>query len=86
MPQITSTASQMLQDQWFGVAPMHASVLPIGYQDAVSLLSWAVGGWVDPPSANKLIAKQRAMQSPVAGDFYIPRSYLMTNLCDHEHK
>ena len=81
---ITASARQMLLDQWFTKAPLHESVMPVGDQDAPSMLSWTVGGELEPESAGKIVRRQRALD--VAGgpdDFYIPRWQLGTCACPH---
>lgn len=76
---ITATARQMLFDQWFRTAALHASVLPAGYQDSPALLAWALGGSLIPPSTGKIVNLQRhaaVLNDPT--DFHIPRGWLGT--------
>lgn len=88
---VTATARQMLMDQWFRKSNLHASVLPVGLQDAPAMLSWSVGGSLLPPSTLKLYARSKAIPpGDPALDFYIPRSMLADCGCvdceDHPHE
>lgn len=74
----TATARQMLLDQDFSLAALNASVISLGNQDAPSLLTWAVGGVLEPPASGKRIVRYRAFAAAqAADDFYIPRDRLM---------
>ena len=80
---ITASARQMMEDQWFSVSPLHPSVISIGVQDAPSLLAWSVGGLAPKPPVD---AKSRRQKARIAADdpndFYIPRHMLS---CCGEH-
>lgn len=78
---VTATASELLEDQWFGTAYLHTSVFPIGVQNSVQLLAWTVGGWVEPQvvQSPKTVAKQAAR---AVADFTIPRAELVRCFCD----
>ncbi len=79
---ISATASQMLRDQWFDTFDIHESVFTAGYQDAPAMLSWAVGGEVTPPSATKLMARQKAAPAiDPSEDYHIPHHWLTTSEC-----
>lgn len=84
---VTATARQMLMDQWFKTSPLHTSVLPTGLQDSPTMLSWSVGGTLEPPMAFKQVARAKALlPGDPALDFYIPRSLLGDCGClDCEH-
>lgn len=72
---VTASARQMMRDQWFKISTLHASVLPMGLQDAPTMLSCSVGGALAPRP--KLYAA-RTIVDPADDpeDFYIPRSWL----------
>lgn len=79
---ITANAREMLDDQWFRTAAMHSSILPLGYQNAPSLLAWAVGGTLDPvPAGKRTVARQRPVGAKTE-DFHIPHGLLGT--CAYE--
>jgi hypothetical protein len=75
---VTASAQQLLNDQWFRWTYLNEQVLPIGLQDAPALLSWTVGGTLaEPPSGKTLAARQKAINVASRGlDFNIPRSQL----------
>jgi hypothetical protein len=79
---VTASARQMLFDQWFSVAELDQSVMSVGLQDAPSLLSWAVGGQLQPPVKNTASMRQRAIEAACGpDDFYIPRWKLAACAC-----
>ncbi|MBP7936391.1 MAG: matrixin family metalloprotease [Phycisphaerae bacterium] len=79
---ITANAREMLDDQWFRIASMHSSVLPVGFQDAPSLLAWGLGGILGPvPSGKPTVARQRPAGASTE-DFHIPHGLLGT--CAYE--
>ena len=83
---ITATARQMLQDQWFKKSPLHASVGPMGYQDAAAMLAWTVGGELIPRSPAK--RANQLKPSDVGGDpddFIVPR-HLLSSCSEHDHE
>jgi hypothetical protein len=80
---ITASARQMLVDQWFRSAALHATVLPMGLQDAPALLSWTLGGTLQVPSAAKLASLRKPADiAPQEADFYVPRWQLSTCFMD----
>jgi len=84
---ITASARQMMLDQWFRNTDLHATVLPIGLQDAPTLLAWTLGGTLSEPSKDKVQNLYRgAATLDDPNDFYIPRSMLGScncGGCDH---
>jgi hypothetical protein len=79
---VTANAREMLDDQWFRTAAMHSSILPLGFQNAPSLLAWAVGGTLGPvPSGKPAVARQRPAGATTE-DFHIPHGLLGT--CAYE--
>lgn len=74
---VTATARQMLMDQWFKTTTLHASVLPLGLQDAPTMLAWGLGGELKPQTTLKLYARAKAVPpGDPELDFYIPRDLL----------
>jgi hypothetical protein len=73
---VTATARQMLLDQWFDTSPLHTSVLATGVQDGPILLSWSLGGSLQPAVSAKTVAVRKSIALTAADDFYIPRSLL----------
>jgi hypothetical protein len=71
---VTASARQMLADQYFSLAELHGSVLPFGFQNAPAMLSWSVGGQLQPQPELKVHAEARLLTG--GPDFYIPRSLL----------
>lgn len=83
---VTASARKMMLDQWFKIAPLDSSVLPLGVQDAPTMLSWGVGGELIVLDAGKTAVQRRAADiAPAELDFYIPRSMLADCSC-HVHK
>ncbi len=82
---VTASARQMMQDQFFTTSPLYERVLPVGVQDAPSMLSWTLGGSL--PARNvidKALARERVLS--VAGtedDFHLPMRLLGSG-CDME--
>lgn len=80
---ITATARQMLLPQSFQTSPLHATVLPLGWQNAANLLEWAVGGVFKPD-----LKSARAMADeplPDGPDFPVDRRLLSTCVgCRHD--
>jgi hypothetical protein len=72
---VTATARRLLGDQSFMVAPLHGSVCPLGYQDAPAMLSWAVGGTLNPTA--RVGVARRA--EPRGEDFDVPRALLSSH-------
>ncbi len=58
---VTATLRQMLADQSFSRAPLHAEYFPVGYQDAVQVLIENVGG--DLAVAKEAAAAQQVSRS-----------------------
>jgi len=76
---ITATARQMLQDQWFKTSKLHPTVAPIGYQDAPATLAWTVGGEPTPASPARVLARLLPSNVDADGpDFQVPRELLMS--------
>lgn len=81
----TATARQMLLRQWFRYTALNETVLPVGFQDAPSLLSWTLGGLLRPePNPKAVATRQKTLASLSAvPDFHVPRATLMSG-CDHQ--
>lgn len=79
---ITANARELLDDQWFRTAPMHSSILPLGFQDAPSLLAWGVGGTLGPVPSGKPAVKRQRPIGATTEDFHIPHGLLGT--CAYE--
>lgn len=74
MMDVTGSARQMLAEQYFKAANLHGSVLPLGMQDAPTMLAWSVGGTLSVRSETH--NRQKSVIAGGADDFYIPRSLL----------
>jgi len=78
---VTASARQMMLDQWFKLGRLDASVMPLGFQDAPTLLSWTVGGAL--PAVRKILWPQCARTAddiaPEEDDFFIPRDLLSSS-------
>ncbi len=78
---VTASARQMMLDQDFKLGRLDASVMPLGFQDAPTLLSWTVGGAL--PAVRKLFWPQCARTAddiaPQEDDFFIPRDLLSSS-------
>lgn len=84
---VTASARQMLQDQYFTSSPLHERVLPTGIQDAPSMLAWTVGGSLRPRSfLEKLIVRERIISAAGAeDDFQLPMRLFGTGCRMDDH-
>ncbi len=78
---VTASARQMMLDQWFKLGRLDASVMPLGFQDAPTILSWTVGGAL--PAVRKVfwphLARTADDIAPQEDDFFIPRALLSSS-------
>ena len=79
---VTASARAMMVDQWFKQSALHVTVLPAGLQDEAEMLSWCVGGALQPSASAKSQPRRRAADiAPESADFHIPRAWLGTCSC-----
>jgi hypothetical protein len=90
---ITATAYQMLFDEAFRQAPLHDTVFPTGYQNAISLLVNTVGGTADPDAARLVKDPYAAVlkdpveaQRAAIGSFQVRKDFFCAHQCGPDHE